>query len=359
MPPAEQRLHHQRLYHQHLSRPDLHTPVEVVRWFGAVQAQEYAHSLYAVGLRMLNASERQVEQAIADREIVRTWPMRGTIHYVPAEDARWMLALLARRTNRKAASIYRRAGLTDETFARSGDALAQTLQGGKIATRKELYAALEAAGIATDGEQRGLHLLGYWAREGLICLGPRQGKQPTFTLLDEWVPQARTLEGDEALATLSHRYFTSHGPATTQDFAWWSGLTLTEARLGMKLVERDFAQQTVDGQTYWLSATAPDAVAGESQCAYLLPPYDEFTVAYKDRDSLLHAAFPNEPYAILGPVVVVDGQLVGSWKRTLKRDAVRIMLTRYAPLGVSQRAAVEQAAWRYAQFLGLPASIEW
>ena len=347
-------LTHQRLFQLRLSQPDLRTPAEVVRWLGAVQAQEYAHALYAVGLRMPTATERQVEQAIADREIVRTWPMRGTIHFVPAEDARWMLTLLARRTNRTAASVYRRAGVTDELFARAGDVLARTLQGGGIATRKELYAALAAAGIATDGEQRGLHLLGYWAREGLICLGPRQGKQPTFTLLDEWVPRSRALEGDEALATLARRYFTSHGPATAQDFAWWSGLTLTEARLGLRLAEQDLARRTVDGQTYWLSPTAPDASVADGHSAYLLPPYDEFTVAYKDRDALLHAAFPREPFAILGPVILVDGQLVGSWKRTLKRDRVILSFTLYATLSEPQSAALTEAVRRYGEFVGLP-----
>jgi hypothetical protein len=349
----------QRLYNQRLTRPDLATPAEVVRWFGATQAQEYAWSLYAIGLRMPSATERAIEQAITDRTIVRTWPMRGTIHFVPAEDAQWMLKLLARRTNLKAASIYRGAGLTDETFARAGDTLRQALHGGKVAPRKQLYAALEAAGIATSGEQRGLHLLGYWARDGLICLGPRQGKQPTFTLLDEWVPHARQLDGDEALTTLTRRYVASHGPATDRDFAWWSGLTLTEARRGLHLVAGEFAQETLAGQTYWASATAAPESQPPSQRAYLLPPYDEFTVAYKDRSAALDPAFPNDPFTILGPVIVVDGRLVGTWKRTLSKDRAVVNLRLFAPLDAAQQAAVEQAAARYGRFLGLPVEITW
>ena len=349
----------QRLTQQRLTRPDLATPAEVVRWFGATQAQEYAWSLYANGLRMPDASERAIEQAITDRTIVRTWPMRGTIHFVPAEDAQWMLRLLARRTNLKAASIYRRAGLSDETFAQAGETLRQALRGGKVAPRKQLYAALEAAGIATSGEQRGLHLLGYWAREGLICLGPREGKQPTFTLLDEWVPQARQLDGDEALATLARRYVASHGPATDRDFAWWSGLTLTEVRRGLHLVAGEFAQETVAGQTYWASATSAPAPRPPTQRAYLLPPYDEFTVAYTDRSAALDPAFPNDPFTILGPVVVVDGRLVGTWKRALSKQAVIVNLRLFAPLDGERQAAVEQAAARYGRFIGLPAEITW
>lgn len=349
---------HRRLYYQRLAQPALETPAEVVRWFGAVQAQEFLHALYAVGLRMPSATEATVERAIADKSIIRTWPMRGTIHFIPPEDARWMLKLLARRTNDKAASIYRRVGLTDALFARAGDALTQALRGGKALARKDLYAALEAAGIATDGEQRGLHLLGYWAREGLICLGPRQGKQPTFTLLDEWIPPAPLLEGEEALAALARRYFTSHGPATVHDFAWWAGLTLTEARLGLRLVEQELARDVIGGQTYWASPEpAPAAPLGPT--AYLLPPYDEFTVAYKDRSAALDPAFPSDPFAILGPVIVLDGRIVGVWKRTLGKAAVTVALRLYASLGAEQRTALEQAVARYGAFIGLPVVIAW
>jgi hypothetical protein len=350
-----------RLFHQRLARPDITTPGEVVRWFGAVQAQEYLHSLYAVGLRMPSSTEQRIEQAIADKQIVRTWPMRGTIHYIPAEDTRWMVKLLAQRPGGRqdsaAVSVYRRAGLTAAIFARAGDVLTKALQGGKLLTRKELYATLEAAGINTAGEQRGLHILGYWARAGLLCLGPRRGKQPTYTLLDEWIPHARALEGDEALATLARRYFTSHGPATEYDFAWWTGLTITEARHGLSLVERDLARDTIAGRTYWLSPAEPALPAAAGHGVYLLPPYDEFTVAYKQRDDLRDPAFPDDPFAILGPVIVVDGRVAGTWKRTLTKDAAILTVTLYTPLGSQQRAALAEAVARYGAFVGLPAII--
>lgn len=347
-----------RLYHQYLSRPGLATPGDVVRWFGAVQAQELSGALYAIGLRMSNATEETVERAIAERAIVRTWPMRGTIHFVPAEDARWMTRTLARRTNQKAASVYRRAGLTADTFARAGAILERTLAGGKIVARKDLYAALEAAGVATGGEQRGLHLLGYWVREGLMCLGPRQGRQATFTLLDEWVPNARDLEGDEALAEFARRYFVSHGPATAYDFAWWSGLTLTEARRGLGLIERQLERESIAGQVYW-SAGSPASLPPASPRLLLLPQYDEFTVAYRDRAPLLDPAFArDDPFLILGPVVVVDGRLTGVWKRTLTRRAVSLTVTLYSTLDAGLREELAQAVERYGQFLGAPAVAE-
>ncbi|HEX2350142.1 MAG TPA: winged helix DNA-binding domain-containing protein [Ktedonobacterales bacterium] len=354
-----------RLLRQRLIRPDLATPAEVVRWFGAVQAQELPGANYAVACRMFDrapaVTEQVIEQAIADRSIVRTWPMRGTLHFIPAADAQWMLRLLARRTNQKAASIYRRVGLSDADFARAGEALASALRGGKLMTRKNLYATLEAADLATAGDQRGGHLLGYWAREGLICLGPRQGKQPTFTLLDEWVPNARQLSDDEALATLARRYYRSHGPATERDFAWWSGLTLTEARRGIALAGADLTRMVIEGQPYWEGA-APlppaETSAGHGARVLLLPQYDEYTVAYRDRSAALHPTFPADPFLILGPVLVVDGQVVGTWKRALAKDAVTLTITHYAPLNAAQRAGLTHAAERYGRYLGLPARVE-
>ncbi len=356
----QRRLVNQRLAPSEMSA--LASPAEAVRWFGAAQAQELPGALYAVALRLPDgaATEGAVERAIADRSIVRTWPMRGTIHFVPAEDAAWMLRLLARRTNQSAASIYRRVGLTAEDFARAGEALVSALRGGRVMARKDLYSALTTAGLATGGEQRGLHLLGYWAREGLICQGPRQGKQPTFTLLAEWVPNARQLDGDAALATLAHRYFTSHGPATERDFAWWSGLTLTEVRRGLGLAGDALARVMLDGMRYWEGATSP-AVPTEASAdagVLLLPQYDEYTVAYRDRSALRHPAFPPDPFLMLGPVLVVDGQVVGTWKRAVAKDAVTLTVTHYAPLSAGQRAGLERAGQRYGRYLGLPARLE-
>ncbi len=348
-----------RLAAQRLAQPDLATPAEVVRWFGATQAQEYAWSLYAVGLRLLEATEAHIEQAITERRVIRTWPMRGTIHLIPAEDAQWMLRLLARRTNRSAASVYRRAGLSEQDFARAGVALTEALRGGKVLPRRRLYATLEQAGIATDGEQRGLHLLGYWAREGLLCQGPRAGKQPTFTLLDEWIPHARHLDDDVALATLARRYFTSHGPATLSDFAWWAGLTLAEARRGLAQAGSDLAQEVIAEETYWFGAQTATGRAENVPSAWLLPAYDEYTVAYSDRSAILGEGMPANPFVILGPVILVDGLVVGAWRRTLTKDAALLTLAPFAPLAAARREAVEQAAMRYGRFVGLPAIIRW
>jgi hypothetical protein len=347
----------QRLHAQHLLKPDFDSPADVVRWFGAVQAQDFLASLYAIGLRMRRGTEAAAEEAIASKSIVRTWPMRGTIHFVPPQDARWMLKLLARRGISSNGAMYRRLGLTEAVFARAHEVVAGALRGGKQLTRAEIYGVLEGSGVRTAGEQRGLHILGYLAREALICFGPRRGKQHTFTLLEEWIPGGRQLKDDEALAELARRYFASHGPATSRDFAWWSGLTIKDARAALDAVRTGLYAQSADGQEYW-SGFDPKSLAPTIGQACLLPAFDELTVGYKDRSALLGRA----PFAAaglaLGPSIIVDGRIVGSWKRIRRRDSVRVDFQLFAALTRRQRAALEDAAKQYGTFVGLPVTMQ-
>jgi len=343
-----------RLYSQHIAGTPFETPGEVVRWLGAVQAQDYLGALWAVGLRTRNAAEQDIEAALANHTIVRTWPMRGTLHFVPAEDARWMLELLARRVMAgSAARLLRQFALDEVVYAGSRDVFIRELQGGKQLTRNALYQALEAANIST-ANSRGLHILGQLAQEGLICFGPRQGKQQTIVLLDEWVPGARRLERDEALAELARRYFTSHGPATLQDFMWWSGLTAKEALAGLEEAKTSLVQEVFDDQTYWLSPSVT-TTSEAPPAAVLLPAFDEYTVAYKDRRPVTHPSLAkrsDSAVLVLNPVVVMDGLVIGNWKRTLKKNELVINLLNLIPLAESRTRLVTQAAGRYAGFLG-------
>src|SRR5262245_9069513 len=219
-----------RLENQALARRSFRTPAEVVAWFGAVQAQDYLGALWALGLRMRSTSEAGVEAAEAQRAIVRSWPMRGTLHFVAAADVRWMTRLLAPRVlARNAARIKREVGVDAGVVARCREVVTRALEGGKRLERSELYQALDARRIRTAGS-RGLHILGWLAMEGTLCLAGRSGKQHTFALLDEWLPATRALERDAALAELAARYFGSHGPATRQDLMWWAGVTLKDAQ---------------------------------------------------------------------------------------------------------------------------------
>jgi hypothetical protein len=345
----------QRLYQQRLMQTTFKTPAEVVTWLGAVQAQDYLGSLWAVGQRTQTAVEADIEQAIADRTIVRTWPMRGTLHFVVPADVRWMLPLLTPRiVARNAQRLRTQFDLDEAVFARSKEVLWKALHGHQQLTRDAVYQALEAAQIPA-ARQRGLHILWRLAQDGVICCGPRAGKQPTFVLLDEWLPPARVLKRDEALAELARRYFTSHGPATVLDFAWWSGLSTTEARTALELAKPHLIHEASGDQVYWFSPHGSAATA-ISAAAYLLPAFDEFSVAYKDRSLLLDEARTGKVKpannVLLGPIIVIKGHAVGAWKRTLQKKVLHITPHPFTPLTRAEGRAFAAATERYGTFLG-------
>lgn len=349
-----------RLHNQRVGTATRERAADVVRWLGAVQAQDYLGSLWALGLRSHAASEADVERAVADGEIVRTWPFRRTLHYVAAEDVRWMLELSAARTVRRMASAYRQLGLDETTCAKCNRVLARALRDGKQLTRPELAAELNRAGVATDG-QRLMHILNRTSLEGLTCYAARRGRQFTFALLDEWAPAAKRLGREEALAELAERYFESRGPATLRDFIWWSGLTTAEARAGLEAAQPRLVREVFDGQTYWLSPSAtPTPTNPDSPLAHLLPAYDEYTVAYKDRGAVLRTSSASKVDAgaqLLNPTVVVDGEVVGTWKRVLKRESVVVTPSLFRKLSRTEKQAVAAAAERYGEFLGLRATL--
>jgi hypothetical protein len=304
---------------------------------GAVQAQDYPGSLWAVGQRLRGATERTIEDAIADRSIVRTWPMRGTLHFVAAADVRWMLRLLTPRVLAGVKWRNQQLELDAAAFARARRILETALQGGRRLTRPAAYAALQAGGVSPAG-QRGIHLLGHLALEGLLCFGPREARQPTFVLLEEWVPPAPEVPRDVAMAQLAERYFASHAPATLQDFAWWSGLTVKDAQQAM-------------------AAARPAALrsrASATPCVHLLTPWDEYLVAYRDRSAAYGPAVARKnPLAVLGnSLILIDGRVRGSWRRSLTPTTVQVRLQHWDRATAAEREAVRRAVKRYARFLG-------
>ena len=348
-----------RMIAQQIARPACEHPADVVQWLGAVQAQDFLGALWAVGLRMPSATAHDVEQALADKAIVRTWPMRGTIHFVAPADVRWMLELLTPRVipgiNRRLAQM----GLDEKIIDASANVVAKALQGGRQLERNALYKLMDAADIPTDNS-RGLHILGRLAHDRLVCFGARAGKQPTFALLDEWAPEAKSLPRDEALAKLARRYFTGHGPATLQDFVWWSGLTVTDARAGLAAAAAQLASETVDGQEYYFAQNLPAAPA-HSRAAFLLPPFDEFLVAYRDRSASLDKRHSQLVVpggnGIFNPIVVIDGRVLGTWKRAFQKDSVAMSFSSFDAFSDEQAEAIQAAAERYGQFVGKRVSL--
>jgi hypothetical protein len=322
----------------------------VVRHLGAVQAQDYRGGLWAVGLRARGADESTVEKALADRSILRTWPMRGTLHFVTAEDARWMLRLLAPRVVAGLAGRYRQLELEPAAFVRAGKVFEKALRGGGRLTREEMYGLLQSARITPKG-QRGIHILQRLSQDGVLCFGPRKGKQQTFVLLDEWIPHAGPRARDEALAELALRYFRGHGPATAQDFAWWTGLTLGDADAGLDAAAAMLGDDSFGGRHYW-GPQAGLPTARLKPTGLLLPPFDELLVAYRDRGAVLDPAHAAHLASLLSPTIAVQGRIVGTWTRTLAGNVVKVAARSFSPRNEGELCAIRSAARRYGAFIG-------
>lgn len=341
-----------RLRVQRLAGPPFPDARAAVAALGAVQAQDYLGSLWALGLRSRARVEADVERLIAERSIVRTWPMRGTLHLVAAADARWMLELLTPPVVVRAAARLRSIGLDDAVFRRSRKALEDRLRGGRRLTRSAAYDVLAAAGISTAG-QRGIHILWRLAQERVLCFAGRDGKQQTFALFDEWLPEARSLPRDEALAEIAARYFRGHGPATLRDFAWWSGLPAAAAREALELARPRLAREVAAGRELWRSAAArPRGTAAARP--RLLPAFDELLVGYKERSPVLDPSHAKRVPGLLSPTILVDGRVVGTWTRSLgPGDAVIVRASWFERGGRRAHAdAFAAAAADYARFVG-------
>jgi hypothetical protein len=349
----------QRLYNQGLLWPARESPAEVVDWLVAVQSQDYLSAKWAVGARMRSATDADLDRAFAQGSILRTHVLRPTWHFVTPADIRWLLELTAPRVHATNGTWYRRLGLDARMVRRSQAALVKALGGGRHRTRDELRHDLQAAGIATEGLQRMAYILMRAELDRVICSGPRRGKQFTYALLDERAPEARRLDRPEALAELARRYFASRGPASDRDFAKWAGLNLADARAGLEAVRPALTPVEVDGRTCW----GPEPEASDvpaSTGVLLLSIYDEYVSSYHDRRAMV-----TDEYGVrlqlrgnaLTAVLVVDGLVFGTWKRTLGKSEVTLEVSPFGPLTRHQARALEAEAERYGRFLGLPVEL--
>lgn len=354
-----------RLHNQHLVQQHFTDPADLVRHMGAVQGQEYLYARWAVGMRVIGATERSVEQALTDGTILRTHVLRPTWHFLARDDIRWILSLSAPRVHAVNAFYYRQAELDDALFARIHALFEEALGGANYLTRVELASILEREGIAAGGPRLS-YIMMHAELDGLLCSGPRRGNQFTYALISERAPDAKLLPYEEALVELTKRYFTSHGPATVHDFAWWSGLTIAQIKAGLEMARPDLESMPVGNATYWF---APQSVADAQQVdisstVYLLAPYDEYGIAYKDRKELTEDAYlapeaagkmPALPYPMQ---IAIGGKIVGGCKRTLKKDSVLLEAYFYRPLTDREQHDLEAEVDRYGAFIGLAATLE-
>jgi hypothetical protein len=346
-----------RLHNTGLSGSPFKTPADAVGHLGAVQAQDFAAATWALGLRVRGATEADIERAFDRGAILRTHLLRPTWHFVRPEDIRQLLALTAPRVKAAMASSNRKLELDDALIARSKAAIVKAVRAHKQATREELKEALKKAGIETN-VQRLAHIVMFAELDGLICSGPRRGKQFTYALLDERAPQAPAQSRERAGADLALRYFASHGPAQLQDFAWWSGLTVQEAEGALAHAGNALTTTEVGSKTYW-SVAGGRSQASVSSLALLLSIYDEYMIAYKDRSGISNTRDVERLIArgnALTAVIALGSKVAGTWKRNLKKGAVEVRLSPFRRLRQAEREALGLQAERYGKFLGMPAT---
>lgn len=348
-----------RLRNQGLTTISASTPVEVVRSLGAVQAQDYPGARWALGQRLPKTTDAMVAAAYDRGEIIRTHVRRPTWHFVAPEDLRWMQALTAPRVRSTFGASFRQWKLDDGVLKRSRAILERALRDHTYQTRQELREAFERGGVDISHTHRLAFLMMDAEMEALVCSGPMRGKQFTYALVDERVPPAPRLTVDESLAELTRRYFTSHGPATLRDFVWWSGLTVAQAKRGLESLGREVSREVVDGREYCWTVRSRSAKVPVNR-AWLLPNYDEYFIAYKDRDLTVSSAAQRSGVLanpLLGNgafphLLMIDGLLAGTWRRTPTASGVRVDLKPFRKLSPVAQSAVDRAIAAFNRFAG-------
>jgi hypothetical protein len=337
------RLNNQRLLNHTFSKA-----TDVVEWLGAVQSQDYAGAKWALANRLKDPVESEIDEAIDAGQILRTHVLRPTWHFVLPEDVRWMIELTEPRVSTLSAKYFRDLNLDKTILRRSNKIIVKALESSGHLTRKELAEVLEKSGIATN-DLRLTYILFRAELDQLICNGAKRGKQFTYALMDQRAPNAKRLQKDEALAELSLRYFRSRGPATVKDFTWWSGLSPTDAKQGVEIVKSKLECCEVDGQAYFFSSGHTESK--RLSTIHLLPPYDEYTVAYKDRSLVIDQIFESQAgHGIFNPNVVVNGKIKGAWRRELKGNKMILEVQYFSPVRSSVSQKVTSLAKRYSKF---------
>jgi DNA glycosylase AlkZ-like len=341
-----------RMSSQLLVSSNCKTAADIVWRLGAIQAQDYSGGEWSIGLRLPESTLVGIDRAIAERKVIRTWGLRGTLHFFSSADIRWILELLSPMIISRLGRRYRELELDAATLKKTNSILEKSLRGNKHLTRSELVAIIEKNGISCKG-QRAVFILHRASLDRIICFGVTRGKQQTHTLFDEWVPRAKSLSREESLAELAHRYFTSHGPATIQDYMWWSGLRASDANAGLEMIKSKLERVNIEDDVYWMiaDATFPRATR---PVAFLLPSFDELLIGYKERSALIPSAYSTRlrTGGMPNQVIVIDGQVAGIWTRFLKKDTVVVQTELFRQLKKPEREALDTAIERYARFVG-------
>jgi hypothetical protein len=350
----------QRLLNQQLSSPQFSSVQKLVEWMGAIQAQDYNMAKWGIGSRMNGITDEMIESAINNAAIIRTHILRPTWHFVAAKDIRWLMDLTSPHIKRAVASQNRFLGLDESLHLKTNKIIGKLLSDGEERTRDEIAAHLKKKGITLNNLQATNCMINA-ELDMVVCNGKRKDKQFTYALFDKKIPSSKSLKREEALCRLAGIYFSSHGPATLHDFAWWSGLSVPDARLGIEAAAGTLEQIAINGKQYWYKPIADTAAAKEKEQVYLLPPYDEFTVAYCDRSLMIGTSKPYATYfgnGIFKPLIVKNGKAIGVWKIEQKKGD-RILYTELLNSTPSSVAAkIRKAKKTYELFVDQSISME-
>ncbi|MDN4643646.1 winged helix DNA-binding domain-containing protein [Arthrobacter sp. PsM3] len=350
-----------RLASQGLAGSGFRSVAEAVRWMTAMQAQDLGAALWAVGIRVPGSRVGDVRSALNRGEIVRSWPMRGTLHLMAPEDLKWMLAITSDRLIRGLAGRHRELDISAaDVDAAAGTAL-QLVSGGAAASRAELFQAFERAGQSTAG-QRGIHLLGILCQRAWLVQGPMAGNQQLVVAFDDWITESRTVDRAAGIAEWLLRYLRSHGPATERDFAWWSGIPLTEVRAALADVKDQLVEVAFEGISYWLSpetAALLDEGVPAARLVLALPGFDEFVLGYTDRSLVLPPEHADRVVpggnGVFRKTIVAGGQIVGTWDVTRNGGGAAVVPRPFDDVNGLRPAAqksFELQAAKYRRFLG-------
>jgi Winged helix DNA-binding domain len=351
---ARRRMRNQRLW----GRPP-RTPVDVVGHLGAMQGQDYGVAKWSVAQRAGRATAADVERAFNEGAILRTHLLRTTWHLVLPSDLRWLMDLTGPRVSATSVSHYRKWGLDEDVLKKSGRLFAKALKSGAQLTRKEMAGILGRAGITPSGPQMGWILMRA-ELDGIIVSGARRGKQQTYALFEERVPDAATMDRDAALSELTRRYFTTRGPATVKDFAWWSSLTTADIRRGIEMLGSELSSRVVDGRTYWFAKSSSRAKP-VSTVVDLVQGLDECIVSYTESKDVLFPSSspvrvaPNE--IVFNHVVLLDGQLLGQWRPVERKKEITVEVLLYRELTTDETDALQDAVARFGRSMELPTTV--
>ncbi len=341
-----------RLINQQVQSSKFKSAKELVSFMGAMQAQDYSMAKWAVGLRLQNSTDKKIEKAVHDGEIIRTHLMRPTWHFVSADDIYWMLELTAPQMKTAVKSRHNFLGLTEKIISKSNHIIEKSLRDGNHLTREELMKIIAKAKIPASAEVA-IHLMFRAEIDGIVCNGKIKNNKQTYALLSERVSKNKTYTKDEALALLAKKYFASHGPATLKDFIWWSALLVKDATHALEMVKDNFISEKVENEIYWLRNSMNEST-DIKKSVHLLPAYDEFLIGYKKRDASLmseHRQKALSSNGIFWPVIVVNGNVTGKWKRSFKNEKIIIETAFFKPHDKGTIKLINKSAEKFSLFV--------